>query len=145
VRRGLINPGKRQISVPGGGSTLTHHQLSTINREIILLMAQSTNFRKPFFVMLLLALVLFEAAIFEGFLPYEWQHAIRQQSERVLPSKRYEPHPDMGWEFELDFRQHPSHRAVFYGVSAILAIGNAYLIAKVWKALSGSPARIPSG
>src|SRR6185312_6055220 len=25
VRRGLINPGKRQISVPGGGSTLTHH------------------------------------------------------------------------------------------------------------------------
>jgi hypothetical protein len=26
VQRGLINPGKRQISVPGGGSTLTHHQ-----------------------------------------------------------------------------------------------------------------------
>jgi len=25
VRRGLISPGKRQISVPGGGSTLTHH------------------------------------------------------------------------------------------------------------------------
>jgi hypothetical protein len=51
----------------------------------------------------------------------------------------------MGWEFELDFRQHPSHRAVFYGLLAILAIGNAYLIAKVWKALSGSPARIPAG
>lgn len=29
VQRGLINPGKRQISVPGGGSTLTHHQIST--------------------------------------------------------------------------------------------------------------------
>ena len=27
MRRGLINPGKRQISVPGGGSTLTHHQI----------------------------------------------------------------------------------------------------------------------
>jgi hypothetical protein len=26
VQRGFINPGKRQISVPGGGSTLTHHQ-----------------------------------------------------------------------------------------------------------------------
>jgi hypothetical protein len=26
VQRGLINPGKRQISVPGGGSTLTHYQ-----------------------------------------------------------------------------------------------------------------------
>jgi len=29
VQRGLINPGKRQISVPGGGSTLTHHQISS--------------------------------------------------------------------------------------------------------------------
>jgi hypothetical protein len=29
VQRGLINPGKRQISVPGGGSTLTHHQDSS--------------------------------------------------------------------------------------------------------------------
>jgi hypothetical protein len=27
VRRGLINPGKRQISVPRGGSTLTQHQI----------------------------------------------------------------------------------------------------------------------
>ena len=26
MQRGLINPDKRQISVPGGGSTLTHHQ-----------------------------------------------------------------------------------------------------------------------
>src|SRR5215469_10541428 len=26
VQRGLINPGKRQISLPGGGSTLTHYQ-----------------------------------------------------------------------------------------------------------------------
>ena len=27
MQRGLINPGKRQISVPGGGSTLVHHQI----------------------------------------------------------------------------------------------------------------------
>ena len=97
-------------------------------------MISSTNLKKPLLVVLLLALVLLEAAIFEGFLPYEWRHAIHQQSERVFPSKRYEPHPDMDWEFELDFRQHPSHRAIVYGVSAILAIGNAYLIAKVWQA-----------
>jgi len=25
VQRGLINPGNRQISEPGGGGTLTHH------------------------------------------------------------------------------------------------------------------------
>jgi hypothetical protein len=29
----------------------------------------------------------------------------------------------MGWEFELDFRQHPLHRAVAYGLTAVLAIG----------------------
>src|SRR5690349_4253970 len=34
VQRGLINPGKRQISVPGGGSTLTHHQIFQPNRRI---------------------------------------------------------------------------------------------------------------
>ncbi len=109
--------------------------------ETIALVALSTNLQKPLLVILLLALVFLEAVILEGFLPYEWQHAIQQQSERVFPSERYDPHPDMSWEFELDFRQHPSHRVVAYGVTAILTIGNAYLIAKVWKALSRLKAR----
>jgi len=74
----------------------THHRLSPVNREIILLMAQSTNFKKPFLVMLLLALVILEEAVLEGFLPYKWQQVIQQQSERVFPSTRYDPHPDMG-------------------------------------------------
>jgi hypothetical protein len=91
--------------------------------------------KKSLLVIALLALVLVEAAILEGFLPYEWRHAIRQQSEKVFPSKKYDPHPDMDWEFELDFRQHPSHRAIVYGVSAILGLGNGYLIAKVRHAL----------
>jgi hypothetical protein len=30
-----MNPGKRQISVPGGGSTLTHHQISEQKRNWI--------------------------------------------------------------------------------------------------------------
>ena len=97
-------------------------------------MTSSTNLKKPLLVILLLTLVLFEAAVLEEFLPYEWRHAIHQQSERVFPSKQYDPHPDMDWEFELDFRQHPWHRTVVYGVSTIPAIGNVYLIAKVWKA-----------
>jgi hypothetical protein len=101
-------------------------------------MIQSTRFKKPLLMTLLLALVILEGAVLEGFLPYAWQHAIQQRSERVFPSTRYDPHPDMAWEFELDFRQHPSHRAVLYGVLAILAIGNAYLISKVWKALGRS-------
>jgi hypothetical protein len=40
----------------------------------------------------------------------------------------------MDWEFELDFRAHPSHRAVVYLITAVLATGNGFLIAKVWKA-----------
>jgi hypothetical protein len=92
--------------------------------------------RKPLLLILLVVLVLLEAVILEGFLPYEWQHAIQQRSERIFPAEKYEPHPNMDWEFELDFRQHPSHRAVGYGLTAVLAIGNAYLIAKVWKALN---------
>jgi hypothetical protein len=41
VQRGLINPGKRQISVPGGGSTLTHHQHSSAGSQF-----QGARFRK---------------------------------------------------------------------------------------------------
>ncbi len=52
----------------------------------------------------------FEIGLLEGFLPYKWQQEICHQSEPIFPSKKYEPHPDMGWEFELDYRQHPSHR-----------------------------------
>jgi hypothetical protein len=96
---------------------------------------------KPFRVILLLALVLLEAVILEGFLPYEWQHAIQQRYDRVFPSERYDPHPDMGWEFDLDFRQHPWHRAIAYGFTALLAIGDAYLIVKVWEALHRLKAR----
>jgi Family of unknown function (DUF5677) len=101
-------------------------------------MIQFIKFKKPLLMALLLALVILEGAVLEGFLPYKWQHAIHRQSERLFPSERYDPHPDMGWEFELDSRQHPSHRAALYGVLAILAIGDAYLILKVWKALGRS-------
>ena len=104
------------------------------SRETIGAVTSSTNLKKPLLLILLSTLALFEADVLEGFLPYEWRHAIHQQSERVFPSKQYDPHPDMDWEFELGFRQHPWDRTVVYGVSAILAIGNAYLIAKVWKA-----------
>lgn len=72
--------------------------------------------------------------ISKGFLPYR-SHAIHQQFERVFPSERYDPHPDMDWEFELDFRQYPSHRIASYALLGILVIGVAYLISKVWQKL----------
>ena len=107
------------------------------NRETIAPVASSAKLKKPLLLILLLALVLLEAVILEAFLPYEWQHAIQHQTDRIFPREKYDPHPDMGWEFfELDYRQHPSHRAVLYAVAAILSVGNAYLIAKVWKALN---------
>jgi hypothetical protein len=62
-------------------------------------------------------------------------HAIHQQSERIFPREKYDPHPDMGWEFELDYRQHPSHRVAMYGLLGTLVLGVAYLISKVWRRL----------
>ena len=63
----------------------------------------------------LAGLVIAEVALLESFLPHEWRHAIHLKTERVFPSARYDPHPDMDWEFELDYRQHPAHRVVLYG------------------------------
>ena len=80
-------------------------------------------------------LFIIEIGLLEGFLPYKLQHAIHQQSERIFPSKKYEPHPDMGWEFELDYRQHTSHRIAMYCLQGVLVVGVAYLIARVWKKL----------
>jgi hypothetical protein len=88
-----------------------------------------------------LGLVIVEAALLEGFLPYEWQHAINQRSERIFRSQPYEPHPDMELEFELYFRQHPQQRDFEYAVFGILTLANAYLIAKVWQAIKSSKSR----
>jgi hypothetical protein len=80
-------------------------------------------------------LIVIEMALFESFLPFEWQHAISQWSEQIFHTQKYEPHPDMGWEFELDYRQHPSHRVAMYGFLGALVLGGAYLISRVWSAL----------
>jgi hypothetical protein len=42
VQRGFLNPGKRQISVPGGGSTLTHHQIPSTLGEPSLPLANAS-------------------------------------------------------------------------------------------------------
>ena len=81
----------------------------------------------------MVGLVVFELALLEAYLPYEWNHAISKRVDRVLYTEPYAPHPNMDWELELDFRQHPSHRIAIYMIIAVLATGNAFLIAKVWK------------
>jgi hypothetical protein len=86
-------------------------------------------------MLVLLGLVFLEAVLVAEFGPYKWRHAIHQQSERLFPSERYDPHPDMDWEFELLFRQNPWARTAYYGVVGFLALINGYLISKVWRAL----------
>ncbi|SRR5713226_7482967 len=98
-------------------------------------MALPTRLKKALLLIVLCGLVLIEVGLLEGILPYEWRHAIHQQSLRVFPSESYDPHPDTDWEFELDFREHPSHRAILYAVTGILALGNALLGVKVLQAL----------
>lgn len=89
--------------------------------------------------MALCALVYLGTGLLEGFFRYEWRHAIDQRFERIFPTSVYPPHPDMDWEFELDFRQHPSHRIVQYAVLSVLILGDAYLISLVWRAFRKPP------
>jgi hypothetical protein len=74
------------------------------------IVANQTLIKRAMLVIFLAGLFIFEIGLLEGFLPYKWQQEIYQQSERIFPSKKYEPHPDTGWEFELDYRQHSTHR-----------------------------------
>jgi len=88
-------------------------------------------------VFLLLALILLELWILEGFLPYGWRHPVSELFNYVFPSKPYPQH-DMALEFELFFRDHLLWRIGAYAVIAIFAIANGVLISKVWKALRKS-------
>jgi hypothetical protein len=99
------------------------------------MVTNQTLIKRAMLVIVLAGLFIFEIGLLEGFLPYKCQHDIYQRSERIFPSKKYKPHPDMGLEFELDYRQHPSHRVAMYGLQGVLVVGVAYLIARVWKKL----------
>jgi hypothetical protein len=96
-------------------------------------MALSRRLRKGLVLLILVVLVLIEVSLLEEFLPYKWRHAIDQQTERIIPTGTYAPHPEMDWEFELDFRQHPWHRAVEYGVLGMLVLIDSFLIAITWR------------
>lgn len=80
------------------------------------------------------ALIIVEVGLLEGFLPYEWQHAINQRSERVFSGQQYAPHSDLDLEFKMYFRQHPGQRKIQIAVFGILTLANACLIIKVWRA-----------
>ena len=107
-----------------------------------LIVATHKNVKTGLLIVALFALMYLGAGLLEGFLPYEWRHAIDQRFEQVFPSPVYAPHPDMYWEFELDFRQHPADRLFAYAVFGILSLGNAYLISRVWRAFRKSPTNI---
>jgi hypothetical protein len=108
-------------------------------------MVPFTNLKKGLLLLALLGLVVVEASLLEGFLPYEWPHPVNQLIERAFPSPRYDPHPNMGWEIELGLREHPWYRALEYVVLALLVLGNGCLILLVWRVLVRlrMPARTP--
>jgi hypothetical protein len=93
------------------------------------------NWKKALLLLVLSVLLLVEADLLEGFLPYQRRHAIDQRFERLFPSRPYAPHPDMDWEFELMFRQNPRMRDANYIVLGLLALVDGYLFFKVWRAL----------
>jgi hypothetical protein len=103
--------------------------------EAMPIVQHKVNLKRFLAVIALGALIVLEAGLLEGFLPYEMRHAIHQQSKRIFPETKYDPHPDMDWEFELDYRQHPWHRTVVYGLQGILVVGVGYLILRTGRVL----------
>jgi hypothetical protein len=90
--------------------------------------------KRSLLLLLVVVLVVFELFLLEGFLPYKWHLPISDQLDRIFPSQKYEPHPNMDWEIETVLSQHPTYRIVLYLITALLATGNALLISKIWKA-----------
>jgi hypothetical protein len=90
--------------------------------------------KKGLLLIALCGLLYLGTGLVEGFLPYEWRHAIDQRFESIFPGPVYAPHPNIDWEFELDFREHPWHRLIQYLVLGVLTIGDAYLISRAWRA-----------
>jgi hypothetical protein len=97
-------------------------------------MSPYMKIRKGLLVLALCGLLCLGMGLVEGFLPYKWRHAIDQHLDRVFPHTVHAPHPDMDWEFELDFRQYPWHRRIEYAVLGVLTLGDVYLISRVWRA-----------
>jgi hypothetical protein len=85
--------------------------------------------KKAALLTLLCALVVLQLWMFEGFLPYDWPHPISQLADRALP--KYDPHPNLAWEFESDYRQHPVHRVVAYALLGLLNLANLYLVFEI--------------
>jgi hypothetical protein len=104
------------------------------SRENILSVDMHPNVKKGLLLIVLLGLFCVGTALLEGFLPYKWRHAIDQRVDLIFPSPTYVPHPDIDWEFELDFLQHPWHRSIDHMFLGVLIIGDAYLILIVWRA-----------
>ena len=94
-----------------------------------------TNLKKGMLLITLVGLLCIGADLLEGLLPYEWRHTIDQRFDHIFHLPTYEPHPNIDWEFELDFREHPRDRVIQYAVLVALILGDGYLISRVWRAL----------
>ena len=95
--------------------------------------------KRAFLLLLLVGLVVIELFLLESFLPYGWHHPMSELVNHIFPSEEYKPHPHMDWEIEMMLRQHPGLRIVLYVVTGALAVGNAFLMSKVWKASRSKP------
>lgn len=97
-------------------------------------MRLGTDSRKGVLLVALCGLLIVGAVLLEGFLPYEWRHAIHRRFDSIFPSSVYAPHPNMDWELELYFRKHPWQGWIEYVVLGVPTLGDAYLISKAWRA-----------
>jgi len=76
--------------------------------------------------------------LLESFLPYTSRHPISEPFDRISPRQPHQRH-NIAFEFEMFLRNQLLLRIAGYVFTALLAIGDAILISKVWKALRQPP------
>ncbi|PYU21785.1 MAG: hypothetical protein DMG32_19660 [Acidobacteria bacterium] len=84
--------------------------------------------KKAALLVLLCGLGVLQLSLLEALLPYDRPHPISQLADRALPGPKCDPHSNLAWEFESDYRQHPTHRVVAYALLGLLNLGNLCLI-----------------
>ena len=87
--------------------------------------------KKAALLLLLFVLAVSQLWLFQALLPFRWPHPMSQLSLRLFPLHKYDPHPNMGREFEIDFSAHPSHRVAEDALLGLLNLANLYLILQI--------------
>ena len=94
--------------------------------------------KKAVFLVLLIALTLFEIYLCATLLPVQWQRAIEKRTPNILPdSHDWTPitHPLLSQEIEQVLHEHIGLRIALFAITVALLVGNGWAIRRIWRHL----------